>query len=88
MIPATLISWYLHYLLTLNLLLQYYEAGAKAMQNRIKNDDNINKAWAFANALKANGMNGVEITAMLNEHGYKTSRGCQYYHQTTMRLLK
>jgi hypothetical protein len=59
LIPATLILHYQPYLLKLNQLFQYYEAGAKAIHDRIKNDNNIIKTKAFDMLLKANGLNGV-----------------------------
>ena len=67
---------------------EYWQRGQDAIQERVAANPNLMKAKAFALSLKASGKNGQQITALLNEHGFKTSTGKEYYHTQTMRLLK
>lgn len=67
---------------------QDWAKGQQAIQDRVASNPNLMKAKAFAISLKTGGKNGVQITAMLNEHGFKTSTGKEYHHTQTMRLLK
>jgi DNA invertase Pin-like site-specific DNA recombinase len=62
--------------------------GQKAIKDRVESNPNLIKAKAFASALKQAGNNLTEITEQLNNHGFKTSRGCNYHLMSTSRLFK
>ncbi|MFC4477403.1 recombinase family protein [Flavobacterium chungangensis] len=50
------------------------------------NENNI-KAKAFANALSKSGHNLTQITAMLNDNGFRAARGGKFHLKTVSRLL-
>lgn len=67
---------------------EHWELGQKAIKDRVAKNENLKKAKAFASSLKENGLNAVQITLLLNENGFKTSRGKAYHHTQTLRLFK
>jgi DNA invertase Pin-like site-specific DNA recombinase len=67
---------------------EHWLMGQQAIKDRVAKNENLKKAKAFASSLKENGLNCVQITALLNENGFKTSRGKEYHHTSTLRLFK
>lgn len=62
--------------------------GVEAVKQKKLNNENLRRAKAFASSLKDNGMNYVQITSLLNQNGFKTSTGKDYYHTSTIRLFR
>lgn len=66
---------------------EHWELGQIAIKQKRATNENLKKAKAFAQSLKENGMNCVQITELLNNNGFKTSTGKEYYHTSTTRLF-
>ncbi|SHH50914.1 recombinase family protein [Flavobacterium johnsoniae] len=65
-----------------------WQKGQLAIKEKRLQNQNLKKAKAFANVLKGNGLNYVQITKLLNENGFKTSKGKDYMNTSTIRLFK
>ena len=66
---------------------EHWELGQIAIKQKRATNENLKKAKAFAQSLKENGMNYVQITELLNKNGFKTSTGKEYLHTSTRRLF-
>lgn len=66
---------------------EHWELGQIAIKQKRATNENLKKAKAFAQSLKENGMNYVQITELLNKNGFKTSTGKEYHHTSTTRLF-
>jgi len=66
---------------------EHWELGQIAIKQKRATNENLKKAKAFAQSLKENGMNNVQITELLNNNGFKTSTGKEYHHTSTTRLF-
>lgn len=66
---------------------EHWELGQIAIKQKRASNENLKKAKAFAQSLKENGMNYVQITELLNKNGFKTSTGKEYLHTSTRRLF-
>lgn len=63
-------------------------AKGRAVHSRqAKNNINTRQARAYAELLKDTGLNYTQIADKLNENGYKTARGKEYYPTSAQRLI-
>lgn len=63
------------------------EMGIAVIRQKKASNENLKRAKAFAQSLKDNGLNVTQIANLLNENGFKTSRGKEYYHTQVSRLF-
>lgn len=61
--------------------------GRAVHVRRARNNPNTRQARAYAELLKENGHNYSQIAEKLNENGYRTARGKEYYPTSAQRLL-
>lgn len=61
--------------------------GIEAIKDKALNNPNTKQARAYAALLHEQGDNYSAIAKKLNEHGYKTSKGKQYYPTSAQRLI-
>lgn len=61
--------------------------GRAVYKRKSKENPNTRQARAYAELLKNTGLNYTQIADKLNENGYKTARGNDYYPTSAQRLL-
>ena len=61
--------------------------GRASISKRVQNNPNIRQARAYAELLKKDGHNYSQIAEKLNEYGYRTARGKEYFPTSAQRLL-
>ena len=62
--------------------------GRAAYHNKAKENENNKKAFAFASSLKSQGFSYNKIANILNQNGFKTSKGKQFQSVQVIRLFK